>query len=482
MVAGRLTLTQTSGGMVLWVGNHAGADGIYDEPSFLTSAEPEQEEADYRAEASRQAGHNLTSDEASTFWTKQALSWIISHPADYFALEWHKLLWVGNRTEQPNNISYYVVSEYSGFVRNLPLGWGWIMTFAGAGILALLKQWRDWRWIGLFLLTIVAANLIFYTASEYRFPMVPWLILLAAAGFHFIVRKVFLQNSDHAMLGVMCLVPGFLWSHYDNRFLADLRSPFMDHFNWAQVSYRQGKPFDALEYYHKALAIDPFSYEAHYQLACVYYEMGFADLSRQEFTRIGMTGPDEDPSSLVDNETSDSTNAQGAVHDTTKHYIDPLQKEAALRKLVRESGDNDKPRVLLSLGALLQNRGNLTEAKQFLLQAEKLDTNHSEIAIRIAQIDLQQNAYDSALVRVEQVLGYEADNVTANLLKYHLLQKLGKSSEANEQLKWLQDRADKDPHWSQIVQQQLKKPLGFTPGPEIQRIVPVDTVKPNGNW
>ncbi len=478
--SGHFGLTQTSGGMVFWVGNNENASGIYDEPLFLTSAEPDREEADYRIEASKRTGRELSQNEAANYWLKTGISWIVTHPINYLKLEWRKLLWFSNKTEIPTNLTYFVIKDYSVMVRMLPFGWAFILTFTGLGIFAIYKFWRKWLIIIILALTYIIGNLLFYTCSEYRFPLVPIGILLSATGIYYISRKLVEHNADKVMLGIMCLVPGFLLANYDNTFLSSLRSPMMDYFNWAQVNKRQGKLFEALENYHKALAIEPFFYEAHFQLAGLYNQMGFSDMARQEYTRIGLTGPDIDPTSFSESDGSDSI-----IVKTPKDSLNRMEreeKEQLYRKLLRSCSETDRPKVLLGLGQLLQEKNDLVEARRMLVEAEKIDTTQTEVLIRIAQIDFKNSKFDSALVRINRILDFEIDNVIANILKYQILVKLGRNTEAREQLTWLISKSNRDYHWGIILQQSLKQPLGFTPGPELKKIIP-DTLKaPIGNW
>lgn len=469
-VSGNFVVTQTSGGTVFWIGNHEGASGSYDEPSFLTSAEPEQEAADYQREASNRAGRSLNPAEVSSFWTKEALNWITSHPGDYLNLLWHKLLWFGNRTEIPTNISYYVVSEHSTPVRSLPMGWGWILTFAGAGIYAIWQERKKWWLLGVVSAGYLAGNLLFYTASEYRFPLVPWLILLLAAAIAFFAQKLRHGDADRVMIGIMFLVPGFLWSHYDNKYLVELRSPRNDYFSWAQVSLREGRQFEAMEFYHRTLAIDPFYYEGHYQLASLYQEMGFSDLARQEFSRIGIKGPE-----LL-------TNDELGISDSTGK-ISPQVREAFYRKLLRETGGVDRTKLLLSLGTALQEQSKWTEARSLLEEAAKRDTTTSEVMLRLAQIDVQEKKYSDALRRVDQVLDLEVDNVLANILRYHVLKNLGRMKEAEDQISQLGILAERDANWEELLRRRLHSPLGFDPTPELLKIVGTDSnATQGGNW
>ena len=199
----------------------------------------------------------------------------------------------------------------------------------------------------------------------------------------------------------------------------------------------------------------------------LYYKLGFEEQTRAEFARIGITGPDFVPETV-----------QGDSNRTPSRS----ELEKIYRKLLREGVEDDRARILLGLGQILQERGETAEARRLLREAVELDTISAEVAVRLAQIDLQSGHVDSAFVFIQRALQIEADNVLGNLMKYQALRLLKRDAEAAVHLQWLEQMAERDNSWRYQLQRRISEPLGFQPGPELKHIVP-DTVKtPTGNW
>lgn len=470
LVSGQFILSQTSGGVVFWIGNNENANGLYYEAPFLTSAEPSQEEADFRKTASQLANRELSSAEASRFWAKQAFNWIISHPMDFLKLQAKKLLYWGNHVEAPNNITFYVVQGFSPFVKYLPIRWSVLMIFFLVGLWAIWKNKTSWVIPLFILLTYFLANQIFYSASEYRIAAAPVMILLAVAALQFLWRMLLNNKMNLFMVGVMLLTPGFLWAHYTNLTIQSLKNVKMDYFNWAQTAYRMGLTYEAIQYYHQALAIDPFFWEGHYQLAMTLYELGFEDQAREEFARIGLTGPEL----IFESETS--------IPQDTTGKVNKEQLEKLYHKMLKETYGTKRVPLLIGLGSLLQEKNQLKQAKMYLEEAYSIDSTKSEISVRLAQIDMAENKFEDALQKVERVLEVQADNVLANLLKYQLLKLLNKENEAKEQLELMNEYAKKEVYWQFLLKEKLHSNLGFEPGPELKRMVPDTIHHPTGNW
>jgi len=178
----------TSFGINLYIGNHPGARGTYDEP--WEAAHPQfaarytiLEEASLRMASSR-VGRDLTPSEASSFWTREALSFIRSDPAAFVGLTLRKAALLWNADEVPNHLTFSEVRARAWALWLMPIGFGAVAPLAAAGAaLAMLDRRRRAGTILLVVMTagVMASLLPFFVADRYRAPMVP--PLLAAAGY-----------------------------------------------------------------------------------------------------------------------------------------------------------------------------------------------------------------------------------------------------------------------------------------------------------
>lgn len=167
------------GGEVFYIGNNPQANGQYLPPPFVRP-DPEHEHEDFRSEARRRLGRDLTRGEASRYWTAEGWRFIREHPFEWLVLEARKALIFLNAYELPDNYNYQVFRRLSGV-----LG-GWTFGFGAVGPLALVGFWVTRRRsalapLRLTLAAIFASSLLFFNFGRFRIPAVALLLPFAAA-------------------------------------------------------------------------------------------------------------------------------------------------------------------------------------------------------------------------------------------------------------------------------------------------------------
>lgn len=182
-VGGNFVLTTYQMGTNFYMGNHAGADGRY-APLKPGREIPEYERKDATALAEQAAGRKLTPRQVSAFWMGQAWSYIGSQPLDWFRLLGTKWLLVWNRYEIPDTESYYIYRDSSWLLTVLGRihHFGILCPLAVIGIVVTWPQRRRLWMFYLVALAIAASVTAFYVFGRYRFPLVPVLVIFAAAG------------------------------------------------------------------------------------------------------------------------------------------------------------------------------------------------------------------------------------------------------------------------------------------------------------
>ena len=129
-------------------------------------------------------GRRLTPSEVSQFWTDRALTFITSQPGAWLTLMARKFALLWNATEMLDTESQESYAEWSTPVRVGAL-------FGHFGVLvplALIGVWVTWPdrkrlWVLYAMVGAYAASvLMFFVYARYRFPLVPFLMLFAAAG------------------------------------------------------------------------------------------------------------------------------------------------------------------------------------------------------------------------------------------------------------------------------------------------------------
>jgi Tfp pilus assembly protein PilF len=253
LASGDWVAVTANGGMTLWAGNHPGATGVYSQPEFLSSAVPEREAEDYRAEAARRLGHDVTLGESSRYWREETLREWAKEPRRIGSLFLRKLrIWVSS-TESQTNLSYYFAKEHSLILRILFLHLGWVLPFALLGLPDLRQLVVPAVPIAVSLMTC----LIFYVSSEYRHPAVPCLLLFAVAG----LRRVAFELTHRHIIrrcGItVALLASFAVVNAPDPLLSRMRSTRADNYNFGVFAVAAGDLDEAEAFFRRSTAIDP---------------------------------------------------------------------------------------------------------------------------------------------------------------------------------------------------------------------------------
>src|SRR3989475_1828836 len=183
IAGGGFYLTTAQLGPNFFIGNHSGADGTYQSLRYGRGA-PDYERKDATELAEYAVHRTLTPAEVSSFWTHRALDFITSDPGAWLALMARKAALLGNATEMVDTEDQATYAEWSTVLRRFgPIThFGVLVPLALAGILA---TWRDRSRLGIFYALLIAYScsvLLFFVVARYRYPLVPMLLLFAAAG------------------------------------------------------------------------------------------------------------------------------------------------------------------------------------------------------------------------------------------------------------------------------------------------------------
>jgi Tfp pilus assembly protein PilF/4-amino-4-deoxy-L-arabinose transferase-like glycosyltransferase len=183
IVGGGFYVTTAQFGPNFYLGNNASADGTAQSLRVgRGSAEYERQDATELAEYA--LGRRLTPAEVSEYWTNRALGFISSQPADWLELMARKFALLWNKTEMLDTESQESYAQWSSVIRI-----GAIVGHFGVLVpLALIGVWTTWPerkrlWVLYAMVAAYAASvLLFFIYARYRFPLVPFLMLFAAAG------------------------------------------------------------------------------------------------------------------------------------------------------------------------------------------------------------------------------------------------------------------------------------------------------------
>jgi 4-amino-4-deoxy-L-arabinose transferase-like glycosyltransferase len=300
-IVGRdFTSTTTTAGINIFIGNNTHANGSYTEAPFVMSADAQNEADGYRLEAEKRTGETLTAEAASRYWLGQTILFVFRHPIQFVQLQGRKIFLFFNRVEAPTNISYYGARVHSSLLASFIVDMGLLMPLALAGIVISLRNARKYLLFYVYIISYLFANLLFFVASEYRFPVVGVLCLFAAVFLVDIFRLFSERRAGWIVASVVVYFAALGFCNHQTDFTRELASPRMDYFNLGSTLVKWGQPQEAILQFQKALVQDPDFQEAHVQLGWCYLDIGERELAKEEFRMAHVPMPEATELSLRD--------------------------------------------------------------------------------------------------------------------------------------------------------------------------------------
>jgi 4-amino-4-deoxy-L-arabinose transferase-like glycosyltransferase len=254
-LSGQPVITTFSGGYNFYLGNNEYTDGRYTIPDFA-HGNPLLDAADFRREAERRTGRDLTDAQASSFWLRQGADWMRDHPADAARLWARKLRLLLHQHEIPNLYSLDLMrSRFVPALRAPVLGFGLLWGPALMGLAILWRREPRAAYPALFAILYALSLLPFFIVDRYRVPLLPPLAVFSAAFFDRSLRagreRRWKSLTSAGLLAAAAVVIGTLPLEEPAGARAAER---------AQVGYayfHSGDPAAAVSWYEQARALAP---------------------------------------------------------------------------------------------------------------------------------------------------------------------------------------------------------------------------------
>jgi len=411
IVTGEFILISSQGGINLHLGNNAYADGltmIMPEVDLDESVSWREFGMVTRAAAQKEAGRSLSEAELSSFWTKKAVDFLISHPGKFLNLLWRKSVYLMSGFENSDNADIYyqrtksrlfwiLLWDAGGFFY---FPFGLLLPLALVGVYMHRDRWRELAPVYVFLLAYVPSIVLFLVTARHRLPLVPFLIILAAAAAVKLAdwwkRR---SRRELAAAGLILLVSGVAFNR--NYYDLDSGSMFQIHFN-------NGIQYEKMEDYAKA--------EMEYRLADECYPFSATLVNNLAFAQFR-----QDKVEAAD------TNYQRGLRLDPEYA--PLYNNLAL--LVAAKGNNDSALNLLRIGL-----SKYDTAATMPEELAKVWMNVAAVWEELAELDSAAAAYHSAMTAAPQ-FGRAYKRAAAFFARYggyHIMDSLFKEGQHYEDL------------------------------------------------
>ena len=301
IVTGDFILISSQGGINLYLGNNPSADG-------LTMLMPEvdlDESISWRqfgtvtsATAQRLAGRALSESEVSSFWSDRAVDFILDNPSQFLGLVWKKCVYLVDGFENSDNINIYRHRDrsllYSLLVwhRGIFFPFGLLLPLAFMGVYLCRRESLRLAPLYVYLIAYTPSIVLFLVTARHRLSMIPFLIIIAAAGL-VKLRQILAPRIDKRQLligGAILIAPLILLNR--TYYGLGLTGMFQIHFNAGIALERLSDYAGAEREYRLADAEFPYSAPLIDNLAHVQFRLGRRDDAEKNYRRAIGVDPD----------------------------------------------------------------------------------------------------------------------------------------------------------------------------------------------
>ena len=446
-VGGEFLISTSQLGPNFYIGNHAGAQGAY-EPLVPGQGNAANERRDALRLAEEAQGRKLSPAEVSDYWVSRSLEYIRSQPWDWLRLMGRKLLLTFSATEAVDTESIEVYAEYSRLLRVFFwLHFGVILPLGVFGVWQTRSDWRRLAILYAMLLGLALAVALFYVLARYRYPMVPMVLLFAAAAVSSVIGdwslakdKLWRGWMPGILLAVVVAIPSnFLlrtsndetWLNVGTE-LIRLRRPAEaipllqkavaaapteapPRYNLGLAFDHTGEKEQALEQFDAALQLRTEYYDAHLAMAIILQEKGLTITALKHFREAVRLNPNSV-------EAHRNLGSALAVADQRQEAIAEYQE--ALRLEPNDAATHN------GLAVALQQEGKVEEAIQHYEATLKLRPDdagaHSNLALALKAIGKQS----AAIEHFNQAVRLQPNNIGIRLNFADLLLSAGQTQQA----------------------------------------------------
>ena len=387
-VGGGFYLTTSQFGPNFYIGNNPQADGTYASLRFGRGA-PEYERIDATELAEHALKRTLTPAEVSGYWTDRALTFITSEPGAWLKLMGRKVLLLVNATEMIDTEAQESHADWSWVLRGL--GWvGHLGILAPLALVGLVVVWPERRrlWVLYVMLAAYAASVvIFYVFARYRLPLVPLLLLFAAAGVpQWTMWFARADGRSKALLGIAVVAVAVFcnWPVLSKPLMMAISET-----NLAGALQTEGKLNEAASHYQRAIELQPDYAPAFNNLGVLQRAAGQVDAAIATYKQaLALKGDYPDAHYNLAN----ALLAKGLANEAAEHFT------TALRSIPDSAGAAN------NLGVALSSQNRTDDAVAAFRAAVAADPNSAVAHRNLADALSAAGQLDAALAEYQKAL------------------------------------------------------------------------------
>lgn len=410
-------------GYNFYIGNNEKANGTYSKPEFIHSTYQYYEEKESHQEANKRSGRILSNNEASMFWFKEGLNFIYNNPSKYISILYRKIYLFFSNTETANNLSNYTGREYSSLLKYLPQNFGILSCLGIAGMVLSLLRSRDKKVMIIIFLVLAyfLSNLLIMTASEYRAPVILFMLIFGAYGLSILIQFI---NNKRYWQAILILIPVILfvfWTNYPDSTLKVYRSVDADLTAFGNELTLSKKYTEANAFYLKAIEIEPGNKYLYFQIADNYHQNNDIDNALKYYRLVPSIDKMDDSKKLGYLELS--------AFDLVKRK-DFSGAISILEKLVNYEPDNYQ--LFNNLGTCYLNMGEYDTAEKYFLKSISLKSDYPQAIANLGFIEDKRNNFKKAIGDFEQAAVLDPSNPLYKLKLVELYLKTNQYDKSHE--------------------------------------------------
>lgn len=270
LVANQFAMGPSQSGFNLYLGNNLANPDPYYRPVPFAQTSPRVQGIQFTVEASRRQNKQLTSSEASSYWSSEVIRMARQNPGAFARKMTQKTLVLFNQFQAGDHYNISFISKFVPFFK-FPLPDLWLILPLGlTGLSMTFLNSRKSFALGLLLLTYGGTLIIFFCNTRYRLPIAVALIPLAVIGIERLVQFVATRNTKQIALWTFVCTGFVILEFLPVRATDDMTAYYNTH---GLVLSARGSAEEAMQYWETSSQMEkPFSAFANISLAARYLE------------------------------------------------------------------------------------------------------------------------------------------------------------------------------------------------------------------